>query len=153
MQFHRVIRIALAAAALAAATGARSQILECIDASGKREFAQKCAPGTVRQREVSKSGTGSLDSSAPPSTSYKQDEAAFRQRQLERESLEAKESTDAANAGRRCDYARSRLLSLENARRVQSGSDPKTGERRYMDAAERAAAVQKARDAVAASCK
>ena len=50
-------------------TGASAQIYECIDGGGKVEFAQKCAPGTMRQREVAKAGSGNVDGAAPPQNS------------------------------------------------------------------------------------
>lgn len=133
--------------------GASAQIFECVDAGGKIEFAQKCSPGTVRQREVAKSGAGNLDGAAPPQTSYKDEEQAFRRRQLEREAEEKKERTAAAAAEKRCTAARSRLTSVENARRVRGDNDPQTGQPRYLDDNERASATQKARDSVAAYCK
>jgi hypothetical protein len=133
--------------------GASAQIFECVDAGGKIEFAQKCSPGTVRQREVAKSGAGNLDGAAPPQTSYKEEEQAFRRRQYEREAEENKERTAAATAEKKCAAARSRVVSLENARRVRGGNDPQTGQARYLDDNERAAAVQQARDSVAAYCK
>ena len=34
---------------------ASAQVFECVDASGKREYTQKCRPGTVSEREVWKS--------------------------------------------------------------------------------------------------
>ena len=135
------------------APAASAQILECIDAGGKIEFAQKCSPGTVRQREVAKSGAGSLDGAAPPQTSYKEEEQAFRRRQIEREAAEKKERAAAEAGEKKCAAARSRVVSLENARRVRGGNDTQTGQARYLDDNERAAAVQQARDSVAANCK
>jgi hypothetical protein len=133
--------------------GAFAQIYECIDAEGRLEFTQKCAPGTVRQREVAKTGAGTLDGAAPPQTSYKEQEQAFQRRQIEREAGEKKERATAEAAERKCRNARAHLASIERARRVSGGTDPKTGERRYLDDNERAAATQKARDAVSASCR
>ena len=146
---HWVLTVMLAGIA----AGASAQIFECIDAGGKIEFAQKCSPGTVRQREVAKTGTGNLDGAAPPQTSYKEEEQAFRRRQYEREANERKESTAAAAAERKCAAARSHLVSLENARRVRGGNDPQTGQPHYLDDSERTAAIQKARDSVTANCK
>ena len=143
----------LAALLLFVTNGAAAQIFECIDANGKLEFAQKCGPNTVRQREVAKKGAGSLDSAAQPQTSYQDEEQAFRRRQMDREAKEAKATAEAANAEKRCQNARARLASVESARRIYSGSDPKSGERHYLDDNERMAATQKARDAVAADCK
>ena len=130
-----------------------AQIFECIDANGKKEFAQKCSPGTVKQREVAKGGTGNLGGGAVPQTSYKEDELAFRQRQLEREANETKARAASADAARNCQNARARLVGIENARRVTHGSDPQTGQPHYLDDNERAAATQQARDAVSAYCK
>lgn len=135
------------------ATEAAAQIYECIDADGRIEFAQKCSPGTVRQREVAKTGNSAQDSAPPTGPNYKEEEAAFQRRQREREAQEKKEQANQKAAQKRCDSARSRLSSLERARRVTNGTDPKTGEPRYLDDNERAAATQKARDAVAANCK
>ena len=147
-------RLILLAVLACAPAGAAAQIFECIDAEGKREFTQKCAPGTVRQREVSKAGASNLTGGASaPQSSYKEEEFAFRQRQLEREANEAKAKAAADEAASRCQSARSRLVMLENARRVSGGIDPQTGQTRYLDDNERVAAVQKARDAVSAYCK
>ena len=143
----------LSSALAGVSAGALAQIYECIDAGGKVEFAQKCAPGTLRQREVAKAGAGNVDGAAPPQTSYKEQEHAFRQRQFEREQQEAKANAAAKAAERNCASARSHLVSLENARRVRGGSDPQTGQPHYLDDSERAAAVQKARDSVTANCK
>ena len=132
--------------------GASAQIFECVDAGGKIELTQKCSPGTVRQREVAKSGAGNLDGAAPPQTSYKEQEQAFRRRQLDREAEEKKERMVAEASERKCAAARSRLVSIENARRMRA-NDPQTGQPRYLDDNERAAATQNARDSVATNCK
>ena len=135
------------------AGGAAAQIYECIDVAGKLEFAQKCAPGTVRQREVAKAGAGNLESGSPPQTSYQEQEHAFRRRQFERDAAETKARSAAESAEKKCGAARSHLVAIENARRVSGGNDPQTGLPRYLDDNERAAATQKARDSVAANCK
>jgi hypothetical protein len=155
MTTHSNLVLRLAAAGIAAllCTAASAQIFECIDANGKREFTQKCEPGTVKQREVAKTRPGELDVTAQPQTSYKEEEQAFRRRQLDREASEAKAAAAAAQAEKKCQGARAHLASIESARRVFAGNDPKTGERRFLDDAERAAATQKARDSVAANCK
>ena len=145
--------IVLPLACLLTATETAAQIYECIDADGRIEFAQKCSPGTVRQREVAKTGNGAQEGAPAPAPNYKEEEAAFQRRQREREAQEKKEQANQKAAAKRCDSARSRLSSLERARRVTNGTDPKTGEPRYLDDAERAAAMQKARDVVAANCK
>ena len=105
---HQVLSCVLAGIS----AGASAQIYECIDAGGKVEFAQKCTPGTMRQREVAKAGAGNVDGAAPPQTSYKEQEHAFRQRQFEREQQEAKANAAAKAAERNCASARSHLVSL-----------------------------------------
>lgn len=134
-----------------------AQIYKCIDADGKIEFAQKCSPGTVTQREMVNAATANAKGDdTPPQKSYKDEEAGFRQRQLERQQAEAAEvkARAAAEAAiKKCKDAQSRLVSIENARRLSGGIDPTTGEKRYLDDNERAAATQKARENVATACK
>ena|SRR5258706_9187013 len=149
---HAAIHWVLTGVLAGISAGASAQIFECVDAGGKIEFAQKCSAGTVRQREVAKSGAGNLDGAAPPQTSYKEEEQAFRRRQFEREADEKKERTAAAAAEQKCLAARSRLASIENARRMRA-NDPQTGQPHYLDDNERAIATQNARDSVAANCK
>ena len=132
---------------------APAQIFECVDANGKKEFAQKCSPGTVKQREVAKGGAGNSGASSAPQTSYKEEEYAFRQRQLEREANETKARALAENDANRCQAARAQLAGLESASRVSNGTDPQTGQPRYLDDAERAAITAKARNTVSALCK
>ena len=134
-----------------------AQIFECIDSAGNTEFAQKCSPGTVKQREVVNAATtNSKGDNAQPQKSYKDEEAGFRQRQLEREQAEAndvKARAAAEAAIKKCKDAQSRLVAVENARRLSGGIDPQTGERKFLNDDERAAATQKARDNVATACK
>jgi hypothetical protein len=151
---NAAIRLGLSGALMMIPVHAQAQIFECIDAGGKIEFAQKCSPGTVKQREVSTAGESNpVGGKTPPPPSYKDEEFAFRQRQLEREAQEAKAKAAATTAAKNCQSARSRLASIESARRVRGGTDPKTGEVRYLDDNEREAATQKERDAVAKYCK
>ena len=147
------LRLLLGATLACISSATPAQIYECIDANGKFEFTQKCAPGTVRQREVAKTGGGNSDAASQPRISYQEQEHAFRQRQFEREAKERKELAATEAAAKQCNSARVHLVSIENARRVKGGNDPKTGEARYLDDNERAAATQKARDAVSANCK
>src|SRR3954468_13928002 len=132
-----VIRAGFAVVLAGVCTAVSAQIFECTDANGKLEFTQKCAPGTVKQREVANTRPGEMGEAASLQTSYKDEEQGFRRRQIERESVEAKAQATAAAAEKRCKNARARLSSLETARRVSAGNDPKTGERRYLDDSER----------------
>ena len=151
---HVTTRLALFGMFMMLCARAPAQIFECIDADGKKEFTQKCAPGTVKQRQVSKGGTSNLSGgNAPPQTSYRAEDNAFRQRQIEREANETKAKVVAAEAVGKCQRAQSQLVSMESASRLTASPDPQTGERRVLDDNERAAATQKVRDAVAAYCK
>lgn len=151
---HATTRLALFGMLMMLCARAPAQIFECIDADGKKEFTQKCAPGTVKQRQVSKGGTSNLSGgNAPPQTSYRAEDNAFRQRQIEREANETKAKVVAAEAVGKCQRAQSQLVSMESASRLTASPDPQTGERRVLDDNERAAATQKAREAVAMYCK
>ena len=134
-----------------------AQIFECVDSTGNIEFAQKCSPGTVKQREVVNAATtNSKGDNAQPQKSYKDEEAGFRQRQLEREQADANDAKarSAAEAAiKKCKDAQSRLVAVENARRLSGGIDPQTGERKFLNDDERAAATQKARNEVAKLCQ
>ncbi len=147
------MRLLLIATLSCISTTAPAQIYECIDATGKIEYTQKCAPGTIRQREVAKTGGGSPDAAGQPRSSYHEQEHAFRQRQFERDAQERKELAAAQTAAKKCTASRAHLVSIENARRVKGGNDPKTGEAHYLDDNERASVTQTARDAVSAYCK
>ena len=146
-------RLLWVAALAGSSASASAQIFECIDANGKLEFTQKCAPGTVRQREVAKTGAGNPYAASHPKTSYQEQEHAFRQRQFEREANERKEHAAIETAVKKCTAARTHLVSIQNARRVRGGNDPKTGEAQYLNDNERVAVTQKARDAVSTYCE
>ena len=151
---NAAIRLALFGVLVILPVRAPAQIYECIDADGRKEYTQKCAPGTVKQREVAKGGASNLKGgSVQPQTSYKEQEGAFRQRQLAREADESKAKAAAADAANKCQSARARLYSLENARRMIAGTDAQTGQPRYLDDNEREAAKQKVRDEVSMYCK
>ena len=151
-------RLLSACAGLLLAGGAAAQIMECIDAKGHREYAQVCAPGTVRQNQVSKGASrGPASASAPaaaPAKSTAELDAEFRKRNLERQEAEVKSAKDQANAEearRNCESARSNLKSLTEGYRV-SQVDPKTGERSFLSDEDRPARIASAQKSVAAWC-
>ncbi|MEO7728017.1 MAG: DUF4124 domain-containing protein [Burkholderiales bacterium] len=149
-----LIRLAVLSILMLLPLRAPAQIYECLDADGRREFAQKCSPGTVSTREVSTAGATSPDVGAPAkSSSYKQQEIEFQQRRIQREDKDAKEKAATADAARKCKNAQYRLSQLEITRRLPNGKDPKTGDVIYLTQDERAAEIKKAQDGVAASCK
>ncbi len=130
---------------------ASAQIYECLDAEGRREFAQKCSPGTVSKREVSKAGGPEAPAASP--LDYKQKEAEFQQRRMQREDKESKEQAAAAEAARKCKTQQYRVTELESVRRMPNGKDPQTGEVRYLNQEERATELKKAQEAAATFCK
>ena len=84
----QLLRSAAACAALMfLPTPAGAQIYECTDASGAREYAQVCAAGTVRQRQLRADDppAGTTDTKTVP-----QLDAEFRKRQGERREADEK---------------------------------------------------------------
>lgn len=149
------IRVALLGMLTLLPLRAPAQIYECLDAEGRREFAQTCSPGTLSKREVSPAGAATPDTAAPAksSSAYKQKEVEFQQRRMQREEKDAQEKAANADAARKCKNAQYRLSELESTRRLPNGKDPKTGDVIYLTQDERAAELKKAQDGVAASCK
>lgn len=151
-------RLLSVCAGLLIAGSAAAQIMECVDAKGRREYAQVCAPGTVRQNQVSKGASRSPASAttpaAAPAKSTAELEADFRKRNLERQEAEAKAAKDQASAEearRNCESARSNLRSLTDGLRI-SQVDPKTGERTFLADEDRPARIAAAQKSVDAWC-
>lgn len=133
------------------------QILECVDAKGKKEYAQVCPPGTVKESVRAKSsGTASSPATATPATkSLAEQDAAFRKRAMERQEAEAKGEklkADAQNSQRACDDSRATLKQLESGQRIVR-MDPNTGERIFLEDRDRPAEIARAREAVKSWCK
>jgi len=157
-------RSVLAAGFLAAllSGGVAAQILECVDAKGRKEFANQCPPGTTEARKIMRSGVGTPSSGAgaaaapaPANKSLAEQEADFRKRQNERQDNEAKAVKDKAEAEdrrRQCEQSQSQLKALESGQRMGK-FDAKTGERTILTDGERAGEIDQARKAVQAWCK
>ena len=145
-------RLLIGCAAILAAGAAAGQVLECVDAKGKKEYAQTCPPGTVKETKLMKSGAGTSGTAAK---SLAEREAGFRKRAMERQETDAKaekEKAEAKIAERNCTDARAQLKQLQDGLRI-SRIDPNTGERSYLGDAERPAEIAHARKAVAGWCK
>lgn len=156
-------RAALAASLLVLCSSlATAQILECVDAKGRKEFANQCPPGTTEARKIMKSGVGTPSSGAgaaaapaPANKSLAEQEADFRKRQNERQESEAKATKDKAEAEdrrRQCEQSQTQLKALESGQRMGK-FDPKTGERTILTDNERAGEIDQARKAVQTWCK
>lgn len=149
-----IIICACVPVALFSLSGA-AQIFECTDASGKKSFAEQCPAGTAKQRQIAKSGTSSLpESTSQTSPSYKEQEAAFQRRQVERAEADAKKNdwnVKAQIAGD-CIEKRSRLEALRDVPRVAI-VDPKTRERHFLSDDERKEALAKTTQWFQTHCK
>jgi hypothetical protein len=90
---------------------------------------------------------------APKSLSER--DADFKKRMIEKQESEQKDAKKEAELQQKreaCDTARAYLKGLEEGNRV-ARTDPKTGERVYLEDSERAAEVSRMRARVAESCK
>lgn len=151
------LRSALAIALMTLAPVAEAQIYECTSASGGKEYAQYCPPGTVQQRQIvggGEPGAPAAGGSAPPKSLDQQD-VEFRKRLLERQEAEAKsaeEKTKVESAERSCIGARATLKALQDGQRM-SRMDPDTGERTQFGDAERAAETERQLKLVEQWCK
>jgi len=150
-------RLLIGCAAILAAGAAAGQVLECVDAKGKKEYAQTCPPGTVKETKLMKSSAGatSAGASGTAAKSLAEREAGFRKRAMERQEADAKaekQKAEAKIAERNCTDARAQLKQLQDGQRI-ARIDPNTGERSYLTDAERPAEIANARKAVASWCK
>jgi len=146
-------RLLIGCVAIFAAGAAAGQVLECVDAKGRKEYSQTCPPGTVKETMLMKRGAGAVPGAAAKSLAER--EAEFRKRNMERQEADAKaeqEKADARNTERNCTDARAQLKMLLDGQRV-ARVDPNTGERSYLTDDERPAEVANAQKAVASWCK
>ncbi len=147
-------RLLIGCVAILAAGAATGQVLECVDAKGKKEYSQTCPPGTVKETKLMKSSAGGADSGAA-AKSLAEREAGFRKRNMERQEADSKaekEKADAKIAERNCNDARAQLRALQDGQRIVR-TDPNTGERSYLTDNERPVEIANARKAVASWCK
>jgi hypothetical protein len=64
-------RILIAIGTLLLSHAAAAQIVECVDAKGNKTMAQFCPPGTVKETQLRKDGTGSSTSAPGPASAGK----------------------------------------------------------------------------------
>jgi hypothetical protein len=145
--------------AMLIAGAAAAQIMECVDAKGKKEYAQNCPPGTIKETTLLKGGTGPSSSGAaapaPSAKSLAEQESEFRKRNIERQEAEAKDAkqlADAKDAHRNCDNAQAQLKALQDGQRITK-TDPATGERAFLEDQDRPNEIAYAQKAVANWCK
>lgn len=130
------------------------QLYKCVSPSGKLvEYASVCPPGTQQENTGIRNAPGS--SSTVPQKSTAERDADFRKRQMEKQDAAAKQDKKSAEDEQRqlnCDNARSFLASLKSGARI-SRTDPKTGERVFLEDADYAKESANAQRAVDTSCK
>jgi hypothetical protein len=150
----KVIAAILMALAPLAAHG---QLLKCVSADGKVEYAAQCPTGTKPIQTGIKNVPAKPEAkkdAAKPKTSAER-EADFRKRQVEAAEERKKADEEAARTAfnrESCENAQANLKGLQEGQRI-TRVDPKTGERVYLDDAERAADIARAQKVVAATCK
>jgi hypothetical protein len=135
---------------------AQAQVMKCVAANGKVEFATTCPPGTKAEN----TGIRNAPAAAPSAPSAQQKslaelEADFRKRQVEQQEAAKKaeeKNQEAADRKQNCESARSYLSSLQSGNRIGK-IDPKTGERVFLEDSERAAETARAQRAVDTNCK
>lgn len=133
---------------------AGAQINKCIDASGKTVgYAADCPAGTrAEQTNIKSKPTAPA---AGDQKSLSERDADFRKRQVEKqeEADKAKaKSTEAAQRQRACEDARAYLASVQQKQRITK-TDPKTGERTFLEDADYPAELARAQKSVAGHCK
>lgn len=151
------MKFAIALVLMLAIVPAHGQLLKCVGKDGKVEYASQCPAGTKEQMTGIKStpsGPSSTGATSKPKSLAEQD-ADFRKRQTEQTDSQAKQEKEAAEKGQRqraCEDARNYLVALETGQRV-TRTDPKTGERIFLEDAARAQEMAVARQSVQNNCK
>jgi len=130
------------------------QLYKCASPSGNIEYASACPAGTRQENTGIRNAPGAANSAAPRK-SVAESDADFRKRQMEKQDATAKlekKSAEDAQRQRNCDSARSYLASLQSGARI-SRTDPKTGERVFLEDKDFARETADAQRAVGANCK
>ena len=154
-----IVALALMALSAGAAAG---QINKCLDASGKVVGYGDCPPGTRSEGSTVKSApaptpapapAAGAKSSAPQSVAEK--DAEYRKRQIEKKEAEEKSSKKAEIAAqneRACADSRAYLKSLQAGNRITK-TDPKSGERVFLQDNEYATEIARVQKNVDSNCR
>ncbi len=141
---------------LGLSTLAKAQIVECVDANGKKIYSQSCPAGAEKQRDIDVPTPAKPEKSDDAAKKAQQDkENAFQQRRTERIKAEADEDAKqkkVASDAEQCEVAKRRLELLDSGRQYRR-ADPDTGEHVPMDDNQRQAEIDKLRAQVQASCQ
>ncbi len=134
-------------------TLAHAQIMKCVGAGGRVEFAAACPPGT--KAEITGIRNNPDAAPAAPQKSLAERDAEFRKRRMEGdESAKKSEAKVADDADRKqnCAGAQAYLRSLQSGVRIGK-TDPQTGERVFLEDEGRTAETARAQRAVDSNCK
>ena len=137
---------------------AHAQLLKCVGADGRVEYATECPAGSKETQtgiRTTRDGPASTGAASPEQKSIAEQEAAFRKRQMESAEAQKKEEAKAAELAQNrdnCERARIYLSSLQEGQRI-SQIDPRTGERVFLEDPQRPAEIARAQQAVASNCK
>jgi hypothetical protein len=150
------VKAAIALVLMLSVVPAHGQLLKCVGKDGKVEYAAQCPPGSKElQTGIKSTPGGPKPSASPQQKSLAEREADFRKRQLEGTEARQKEEAKAAEkAAQRedCERARTYVKSLQEGQRIAQ-VDPKTGERVFLDDANRPAEIARAQKIADSNCK
>lgn len=150
------MKAAITLVLMLAVVPAHGQLLKCVGKDGKIEYAAQCPSGTKElQTGIRSAPGGPSTSAASKPKSLAEQEADFKKRRSEQAEAQGKEQKEAAEKAQRqraCDDAKNYLAGLESGARI-ARTDPKTGERVFLEDAARAKEIANARQSVQANCK
>lgn len=144
--------IAIPLLALLASAPAAAQVYKWVDEKGRTHYGERPpASGKSKEMPIREATPKSDRAAGAAAPSVKDQETAFRQRQVKREEEEAKAAKDSAERERQCKNARGDLADLQVQRRVFTRND--RGEREFMSDTERESRVARLQSEVSRLCR
>jgi len=134
------------------------QMVKCVAKDGKVIYAATCPPDMTEQKlgiKGSTAGPASGGTAPAPQKSLAERDADFKKRMIERQESDQKDAKKSAEEQRKreaCENARTYAKSLEEGQRI-TRTDPKTGERIFLEDKEREVELAKIRARAAENCK
>ena len=141
---NKLAGLLLAAMQLFLCFPAHAQVYKWVDAKGVTHYGEK-PPENTKSREVTLRGGAGAPAAAPApdakakDPAWKDQERAFKQRQLERSQAESKKAEELAKLEANCKKARANLADLRTAGRVTTTNEK--GEREFLGDREREKAI------------
>ena len=150
------MKLVIASLLMLVPLAAHGQLFKCVGQDGSVEYAAQCPPGTKElQTGIKSSREGPSSSpSSPQQKSLAERDADFKKRMLESEAARQKQdkaTAEAADKRQNCDSAQTYLKGLQGGQRY-ARVDPKTGERIFLEDADRSSEIAKAQRAVDQNC-